>query len=220
MQWGFDEDIDEVIGNMCGERAAAAAAAAAQIGMGLNVAAIIGHMAFSMLPGADAVALAVKLAMGKNVTWQDIGAAALSVGGAAIIVKYGAKFARAAGGYMRKLGQRAWGWLKRGASGLLRGASRVGALDDVFGNPQILKGIPSPNEAGDLIEGARAAGWQVGALERGSHAEQGLKLSEVVDGKLTGRQIRWHPGGGHHGPIPYWTVCSPKGGKVGPIFVE
>lgn len=22
----------------------------------------------------------------------------------------------------------------------------------------------------------------------------------------TGRMIRWHPGGGHHGPEPYWRV--------------
>ncbi len=118
LEWGFDEDIDEIVGNMCGQRAAAAAAAAAQIGTGLNVAAIIGHMAFSMLPGADAAVLAVKLAMGKNVTWEDIGAAALSVGGAAIVAKYGAKFARATAGYVRKLGQRAWAWLRGSSRGL------------------------------------------------------------------------------------------------------
>ena len=31
---------------------------------------------------------------------------------------------------------------------------------------------------------------------------------------FTGKYIQWHPGGGHHGPDPYWKVSSPQGGTV------
>lgn len=57
-------------------------------------------------------------------------------------------------------------------------------------------------------------GWRVTTLGQGGHAGQGWKLEEVdANGNLTGRQIRWHPGGGRHGPDPYWTFTSGEHGK-------
>jgi hypothetical protein len=37
---------------------------------------------------------------------------------------------------------------------------------------------------------------------------------EVIDGKETGRQIQFHPGGGHHGPDSYWKVSSGEHGVI------
>jgi hypothetical protein len=57
-------------------------------------------------------------------------------------------------------------------------------------------------------------GWRETTLGQGDHAGQGWKLEEVdANGNLTGRQIRWHPGGGRHGPDPYWTFTSGEHGK-------
>ena len=41
----------------------------------------------------------------------------------------------------------------------------------------------------------------------------GLVLREYVQDRPTGRSLRWHPGGGHHGPEPYWRVTSPELGR-------
>ncbi len=61
-------------------------------------------------------------------------------------------------------------------------------------------------------------GWEEGTLGQGSHAGEGWTLREVGEnGEPTGRVIRYHPGGGHHGPEPYWRVSSPDGGKSGII---
>jgi hypothetical protein len=38
---------------------------------------------------------------------------------------------------------------------------------------------------------------------------QGWLLREYTPARHpTGRTIRWHPGGGHHGPDPYWRVID------------
>lgn len=64
--------------------------------------------------------------------------------------------------------------------------------------------------------------WAQSGLGQGSHAGQGFKLAERnAAGALTGRQLRLHPGGGRHGPDPYWVFTSPTHGKiriVGPNF--
>src|SRR6185437_10275191 len=57
-------------------------------------------------------------------------------------------------------------------------------------------------------------GWRVETLGDGTHEGQGWLLREYHgNGEATGRMIRWHPGGGRHGPNPYWRVTSPLGGK-------
>jgi hypothetical protein len=66
--------------------------------------------------------------------------------------------------------------------------------------------------------GGAPPGWQEGTLGQGSHAGQGWTLREIGEnGEPTGAVIRYHPGGGHHGPEPYWRVSSPEGGKSGII---
>ncbi len=71
----------------------------------------------------------------------------------------------------------------------------------------------------DTLE--KSSGWKRERLGQGRHAGQGDILREIgEDGKPTGRMIQWHPGGGHHGPQPYYKVSSPKGGtiRIGPQF--
>lgn len=96
----------------------------------------------------------------------------------------------------------------------------INNIDDILRNPKLLSG-KTPQE----IEGvmANTPGWyrDPAGLGQGSQAGQGTVFREVnAQGNLTGRGVRWHPGGGHHGPDPYWTVSSPEGGavRVGPQF--
>jgi RHS repeat-associated protein len=79
--------------------------------------------------------------------------------------------------------------------------------------------IKSPEEVEQEI--GNTPGWQAETLGKGTHEGQGWVFREYLpNGKASGRMIRWHPGGGHHGPEPYWTVTSPQGGvvRIGPQF--
>ena len=91
-------------------------------------------------------------------------------------------------------------------------------VDDLFDDPQLLSGR-LPAEV-DAILG-RPPGWRAERLARGSRAGRGWVFREYGPGGApTGRMIQWHPGGGHHGPDPYWKISSPRGGviRVGPQF--
>ena len=81
---------DEIIAGISADRFAAAASISGTISTGLNFASLLGGFAVTLLPGYDVVALGAKLALG-NVTFEDIVAAGLSVGGAAILFKFGGK---------------------------------------------------------------------------------------------------------------------------------
>lgn len=98
-----------------------------------------------------------------------------------------------------------------------------GRVRDVVANPEAY--IRYTDKPEDLLNrlGGVPEGWRESRLGRGSHAGQGWKLEEVTpDGKITGRQIRWHPGGGRHGPDPYWVFSSSEHGTtkvIGPKYV-
>src|SRR4030095_6352861 len=71
-------------------------------------------------------------------------------------------------------------------------------------------GSNSVSLAGSL---GNSPGWKGETLGRGAHRGQGWVLREYTpQGYPTGRVIRWHPGGGHHEPEPYWCVSSGVGG--------
>ncbi len=56
---------------------------------------------------------------------------------------------------------------------------------------------------------------------RGAHTGEGLALRETdAAGNLTGTLIRFHPGGGHHGPFPYWVVSSPGQGTIRAFYTR
>ena len=88
-------------------------------------------------------------------------------------------------------------------------------VDDVLASPSLLEGM-TPEQVEEML--ADTPGWKVEQLGKGSHEGEGWVLRQYDDkGNATGRVIRWHPGGGHHGTTPYWRVSSPEGGKSGII---
>ncbi len=100
------------------------------------------------------------------------------------------------------------GALKMGSVGR---ASSVLTPDAILANPSTLAGM-GPAQVEAAIGGS--AGWRIEALARGQHAGQGWVLRQYAEaGNPTGSLIRWHPGGGRHGPDPYWRVSSSAGGK-------
>lgn len=64
-----------------------------------------------------------------------------------------------------------------------------------------------------------APGWRVQTLGKGSRKGEGFVFRQHTEaGNPTGTMIRWHPGGGHHGPDPYWRVINSQTGfKSGEI---
>lgn len=88
-------------------------------------------------------------------------------------------------------------------------------VDDVMANPQLLKGR-HPALVENILKDT--PGWQVETLGRGSAQGRGWVFRQYTDaGNPTGLQLRWHPGGGHHGPDPYWRVVGPNGDLGGII---
>jgi hypothetical protein len=77
------DDIDDLVADMNGERAAAGAAVAAQMGQIFNTAAFLGQMAFSFMPGADAIKLVYLITQGRagDIGWKDVLGAGLSLSG-------------------------------------------------------------------------------------------------------------------------------------------
>ena len=102
-----------------------------------------------------------------------------------------------------------------GALNAARGGAAIASVEDILSNPELLSGKTAA-EVEELV--GDSPGWRVERLGRGTHEGQGWLLREYDDaGNPTGRLIRWHPGGGQHGPDPYWRVSSPTGGKSGII---
>ena len=92
-------------------------------------------------------------------------------------------------------------------------SAEIASIEDVFVDPDRLRGL-TPHQLERLIASPPPPNWQIETLGRGAHQGQGWLLREYgSNGRPTGRLIYWHPGGGHHGPGPYWRVCSPLGGR-------
>jgi len=73
-------------------------------------------------------------------------------------------------------------------------------LDDIFENPLVLEDL-SPIQVERKV--GRTPGWRVETLRKGNKEGEGWVLREYgPKGEPTGRMLRWHPGGGHHGPYP------------------
>ncbi len=88
-------------------------------------------------------------------------------------------------------------------------------LDDIFENPLVLEDL-SPIQVERKV--GRTPGWRVETLRRGNKEGEGWVLREYgPKGEPTGRMLRWHPGGGHHGPYPYWRVIGYNGDIGGMI---
>lgn len=100
-----------------------------------------------------------------------------------------------------------------------RTSPKISSIEDIFVDPNLLDPHGTPHDLQQIIVKAQRTGnWEIGTLRRGN----GWAFRELtVDGtNYTGRSVYWHPGGGHHGPEPYWKVSSGLGGtvRVGPQF--
>jgi RHS repeat-associated protein len=89
-------------------------------------------------------------------------------------------------------------------------------VDSIMQNPQSLSGLKPAEVATKL--GNVPQSWRIETLRQGSREGAGWVLREyTLRGNETGRMLRWHPGGGHHGALPYWNVNTANE-KIGPIF--
>jgi len=93
-------------------------------------------------------------------------------------------------------------------------------MQDILNDPWILEDKHMTPEEVELI--AARDGWVQGKLLHGTHEGQGYtwRVRNDADTDFTDKFVEWHPGGGRHGPEPYWKVSSGPGGKVrvGPQF--
>lgn len=89
-------------------------------------------------------------------------------------------------------------------------AERKRSIEEVFANAGFLEGM-SLDAFKSSFEWDES--WIETSLLRGSAKGRGWALREMSAVYLTGRLIRWHPGGGHHGPDPYWRISSSEHGR-------
>lgn len=81
------------------------------------------------------------------------------------------------------------------------------SVEDILTDPELLRN-KTLKEVQKLL-GATPANWRVESLRRGGSKGKGWVLREYTrSGNETGRMIRYHPGGGRHGPEPYWRVMN------------
>ena len=104
-----------------------------------------------------------------------------------------------------------WPQEQRLTKSMERIAKNIESVADILENPHLLM-EKTLAEVQELL-GAVPKNWKVEKLRKGSRKGQGWVLREYIEGgkQPTGRVIRWHPGGGHHGPEPYWRVSNLSG---------
>lgn len=76
-------------------------------------------------------------------------------------------------------------------------------LGGVLENERLLRGITLDQFVSRV---GTPDGWVWTRNFQGTQAGRGWALREWRGRDYTGRMIRWHPGGGRHGPNPYWRV--------------
>lgn len=90
-------------------------------------------------------------------------------------------------------------------------------LDEIYANPKLLGGT-SPDQVLRALGNNIPPTWRAEALRQGKKGGEGWVLREYTQrGNETGRMLRWHPGGGHHGIHPYWRVVT-HNMSLGPFF--
>ena len=84
---------------------------------------------------------------------------------------------------------------------------RSDSVEDILTHTELLRNKTLREVQGLL--GATPPNWRVERLRRGGSKGKGWVLREYTrNGNETGRMIRYHPGGGRHGPGPYWRVMN------------
>ncbi|WP_235629524.1 hypothetical protein [Mycobacteroides saopaulense] len=117
------------------------------------------------------------------------------------------------GKFLGKGGQ----WVTRLIKPAERAGGSVGRLtiENIMTDPKLLAGR-TPQEVESAL--GNVPGWRVESLGKGGSKGEGWVFREYTEkGNPTGKMLRWHPGGGHHGPDPYWRVIGPNGDLGGVI---
>ena len=84
-------------------------------------------------------------------------------------------------------------------------------VEDFIADPRLLTGQSLQNVANTLGR-PNSWYWTRGSGQRSQNADRIFVLRELTPrGNLTGRSIRWHPGGGRHGANAYWRVTFTSG---------
>ena len=84
---------------------------------------------------------------------------------------------------------------------------RIDSVEDILTDPELLRNKTLEEVQGPLDGGLE--NWRVEGLRRGDSKGKGWVLREYTrNGNETGRMIRYHPGGGRHGPEPYRRVMN------------
>jgi hypothetical protein len=123
------------------------------------------------------------------------------------------------------LGELGQAWSEGGSSKASEGRSihhageKLETIDDVLANPRLVDRL-TPDDLMARLNGKAPDGWRIEKLAHGRHAGQGFMLRQYSpSGEPTGRMVQWHPGGGHHGPQPYWKINNGNGPvRIGPQF--
>ncbi len=85
-------------------------------------------------------------------------------------------------------------------------------VTDILDNPDFLKNKSLADVQKLLVNPPR--NWEIGTLGKGVQKGKGWVLREMKEnGKPTGNQIRYNPGGGYHARVeehvgPYWRVMA------------
>ncbi|MEU4193718.1 RHS repeat-associated core domain-containing protein [Kribbella sp. NPDC026611] len=173
---------------------------------------------------AKAVAHGVKAAAEKAGRWiyenrkmilEIVAEVALQVAITAITGGVGTAVFWAAKGVM--LGMRIAAGVKRvemiasGVQKFVKAEKGLKDVEEIFASPAKISG-KTLDEVKGLVQ--KSGNFREGALTKGSQAGKGYKANELNEQGtgLTDRYIQYHPGGGHHGPDPYWKVSSGKTG--------
>ncbi|MGH9826464.1 MAG: RHS repeat-associated core domain-containing protein, partial [Blastocatellia bacterium] len=94
----------------------------------------------------------------------------------------------------------------------------IESVEDIFKDPSVLR-QKTPEDVAPKIRDT--AGWKEETMRHSQSNPGGgwLFREYSQNGQPSGRMIQFHPGGGHHGPLPYWKVSSATGGTVRiPVF--
>ncbi|EOX2685991.1 T7SS effector LXG polymorphic toxin [Enterococcus faecalis] len=90
----------------------------------------------------------------------------------------------------------------------------VNSVDNIINTPSSLANV-NPT---DIVEFVEKEGWTATPLKKGGNAgipfEQGggFSMNPPAGSSGSSRYIQYHPGGGHHGDLPYYKVSSPEYG--------
>jgi RHS repeat-associated protein len=87
------------------------------------------------------------------------------------------------------------------------GKNSVKSLGEIFENPSLIKGM-KVEEVEKLA--LKETKYEITTLTQGGKKGGSFKVLEKTETGYGNKMIMRHPGGGHHGPSPYWKVSSAK----------